>query len=157
MFRHLKPFHWKVVVSSLYLSAFLAAAASKFSGVSQGRVSSTSFTSITFDWLMMTRSGFWAVMATSAGMATPFTLCPQQVSRGISTPPAAETWGETGGSVGCCRVSIWTCRAPPLSCWVDCQECRERWSSEGTSGKPTNTTLGIFSVKVWYPPIRLGF
>ena len=45
--RHLKPFHW--MVSSLYLSAFLAAAASKFSGVSQGRVSSTSFTSITFD------------------------------------------------------------------------------------------------------------
>ena len=76
-FRHLKPLPWMVVASSLYLSVFLVSAAAMLADVSQGTVNSTSFTSLDFR-LMMTRSGFWAVIATSEGMVTPLTLCPSR-------------------------------------------------------------------------------
>ena len=72
MLWHLKPLPAMVVARSVYLFVFLVCAAVKLAVVSQGTVSSTSFTSLDF-LLTMTRSGFWAVIATSGGMVTPFT------------------------------------------------------------------------------------
>ena len=50
-----------------YLSVFLFSAAAVLVELSQGTVNFTSFTSFVC-WLIMTGSGYWAVMATSGGM-----------------------------------------------------------------------------------------
>ena len=61
------------------LSVFLCRAAPMLAEESQGTVSSTSITSGGLAFLLIiTRSGFWAVMATSGGMVTPLILLPSK-------------------------------------------------------------------------------
>ena len=76
---HLKPLPSIVVLRSLYLSVFLCKAAPMLAEESQGTVSSTSITSGGLAFLFtITRSGFYAVMATSGGMVTPLILFPSK-------------------------------------------------------------------------------